>query len=115
MHGLIIKKHWLDLIFSGEKTWEIRGHDCKRRDKIAFIESGTKTVVGTCEIVESFRTNPQHLEQNQHRTCITDQERDWLFAYRRPHAWVLSNAKRIEPVPYDHPKGAVIWVRDVLK
>lgn len=30
MDGLIIKKEWLDLILSGKKTLEIRGHDTKK-------------------------------------------------------------------------------------
>ncbi|WP_406717852.1 hypothetical protein [Vibrio parahaemolyticus] len=24
--------------------------------------------------------------------------------------WVLNETKRIEPIPYTHPRGAVIWV-----
>ena len=31
MHGLIIKKKWLDLIISGKKTLEIRGSDTKHQ------------------------------------------------------------------------------------
>lgn len=40
MDGLIIKKQWLDLILSGEKTLEIRGHDTKKlNEPIYLLES----------------------------------------------------------------------------
>ena len=45
MDGLIIKKKWLDLIVSGEKTIEIRGSDTKKIDqKIYLLESNTGRV-----------------------------------------------------------------------
>ena len=50
MKALLIKKKWLDLILSGEKTWELRGSNTARRGEIALIESGTGTIVGTCVV-----------------------------------------------------------------
>lgn len=42
MDGLIIKKEWLDLILSGEKTLEIRGHDTRKlNEPIYLLESGS--------------------------------------------------------------------------
>ena len=35
--------------------------------------------------------------------------------YKRPHAWVLRNVKLTEEEwKYEHPKGAIIWVKDVM-
>ena len=35
-------------------------------------------------------------------------------SYKNPHAWVLADVKPVEDVwYYDHPNGAVIWVKDV--
>ena len=34
--------------------------------------------------------------------------------YKNPHAWVLADVEPVEDVwYYDHPNGAVIWVKDV--
>ena len=34
--------------------------------------------------------------------------------YKNPHAWKLADVKPVEDVwYYDHPNGAVIWVKDV--
>ena len=52
MKGLIIKERWLDEIFAGRKTWELRGSRTSARGKIGLIESGSGTVVGTCELVD---------------------------------------------------------------
>jgi hypothetical protein len=110
LHGLLIRKPHLDRILAGEKTWEIRGSATSRRGPIALIQSGSGTVVGTCELVDCV--GPLTLEQlnaNSARAGLGQVSR--LF-YRRTFAWVLRGARRLaEPVPYVHPAGAVIWVR----
>jgi len=100
---LIIKKKWIDLILSGEKTWEIRGHNTTVRGEIGLIESGSGLVVGECRLIDGSKEC-----FNRHRV------ENWkeVVKYKDPHAWVLKNAKRYKkPCPYVHPKGAVIWVR----
>lgn len=115
MDGLIIKKHWLDLILSGKKTWEIRGSDTKKRGRIALIESGSGHVVGTCKLVDSYPVTLDDMEANQDKHCIepTLITITHHLKYKYPNAWVLENAKRIDPVKYNHPQGAVIWVKNV--
>ncbi len=113
MDGLIIKKRHLDQILTGQKTWEIRGSNTKKRDTIALIEAGTGFIVGTCNIVDSKPLTDDDIEQNgdKHQLSKTDL---FFFQYKNPHAWKLKNAKRITPVKYNHPKGAQIWVKNVL-
>lgn len=121
--ALIIKKHWLDLILSGKKTWEIRGNNTKIRGRIGLVESGSGLVVGECDLTSSFylrstRLNPIfHKEGFKGLTIlhgINVEDWDATVKYKNPHAWVLENAKRHKsPCPYVHPKGAVIWVRNL--
>lgn len=108
MKALIVKKQWLDLILSGKKIWEVRGTNTKVRGKILLIQSGTKTVVGECQIVDSIKLNSQLISQNIIKHQIQNTSN---IAYATPHAWVIKNAVRYKvPAPYNHPKGAIIWV-----
>ena len=53
MYGLIIKKKWLDLIMSGQKTLEIRGSRTSHAgEEIALLESGSQKIRGFCTIKE---------------------------------------------------------------
>jgi hypothetical protein len=109
--ALVVRKPWIDLILAGEKTWEIRGSNTAVRGRVGLIESGTGTVVGECDIVASIPQNTPSLIRHclKHRISRGD---CYNVRYASPHAWVLENAVRYEtPVPYDHPQGAVIWVK----
>ncbi len=109
IHGLIIKKEFLDMILSGQKTWEIRGSATSRRGPIALIQSQSGLVVGTCEVVgvEGPLTLAT-LKANHRKTGF----RPTSLYYRKTYAWVLRNARRLpQPIPYRHPAGAVIWVK----
>lgn len=116
MDGLIIKKHWLDLILSGKKTWEIRGSNTKKRGEIALIESGSGQVVGVCSLVDSHPVTLDDMERNIDKHQI---EPDLVtithhLQYKYPHAWVLDDVWEIVPKKYNHPQGAVIWVKNAL-
>lgn len=115
MNGLVIKKKWLDLILSGEKTWEIRGSKTKVRGRIALIESGSGMVVGEAHLVEvlgPLTTRAMLNSVTKHQVPAATIRRG--LRYKTPHAWVMTKAKRYrKPKPYDHPPGAVIWVKDV--
>ena len=89
--GLVVRRPWVDLIVDGVKTWELRGSATRIRGAIALIEAGTGTIVGTARLVG--------VEEGD-------------LPYAQTYAWVLRGARRLpSPVPYDHPSGAVIWVR----
>lgn len=111
MKGLIIKKQYLDLILSGEKTWEMRSTQTKIRGRIALIESGSGMIMGEVDLVDSFEPSAgscdRQLTRKQH--CLERHERHLMDKWK--YAWVLKGAVRYaEPKPYQHPQGAVIWV-----
>jgi hypothetical protein len=108
-HGLLILRDPLNKILAGTKTWEIRGKATARRGPIALIESKSGTVVGTCDVVDVVGPlSLRELRQNARRTGF----RPTTLPYRTTYAWVVEEAARLRaPVPYQHPAGAVIWVK----
>ena len=52
------------------------------------------------------------LELNIDKHQIPEDELANIIAsYPKPHAWVLKDVRRLhEPIPYEHPRGAVRWV-----
>lgn len=109
MDALIIKKHWIDLILTGEKVWEIRGCATKKRGIIELIQSKSGLVVGKCELVDCIKLDLNHYKNSKDKHCIDNVDK---LPYKITYAWILSNAVRYEkPRPYKHPYGAVIWVK----
>ena len=115
MDGLIIKKQWLDLILSGEKTLEIRGHDTKKlNEPIYLLESGSHRVKAECVIESTYPISCSDWSEERENHCVDIACCALKKRYKTPYAWVLSNVKPIEDIwHYDHPKGAVIWVKNV--
>lgn len=130
MDILIVKPKWAELILSGQKIWEIRGSNTSKRGIIGIAESGTGKVFGEVELINSRRMTHGDYVSGKHRHCLeyfrtsvpdTVQMEiiasyiDWenlRNIYQTPYIWELRNAKRYdEPKPYNHPKGAVIWVK----
>jgi len=111
--GLIIKKKWLDLILDGHKTIEVRGHNTHKRGLIALIESGTGLIKGEVEIFNSVPFDG-FLKSLYKEHWLTDHQIENL-TYKKPYSWWLEYPYRYkEPIPYKHPQGAVIWVKDVF-
>jgi len=104
--GLVIKNEWIDQIFDDGKTFEMRSRPTKIRGKIELIESGSGLIVGEAQLIECFKI--KHDDKSlvsYHKVRDTELLKKWCWA------WVLKGAKRyVDPVPYDHPQGAVIWV-----
>lgn len=108
MQGLIVKEYWLKKILSGEKPWEIRSTNTKKRGKIALIQSGTSKIFAYANLVDSFPVTREDLERNKDKHCIEDLS---IISYKKPHAWVLNDIEVLDtPIPYKHKQGAVIWV-----
>jgi hypothetical protein len=106
--ALIIKKQWLDRIFDNGKTWEMRSYPTGIRGRICLIESGTGLIVG--EAVLEGCEKPTYKDIFKHNK--KHQIEDIRLFKRWPFAWILKDAKRYDkPKPYDHPQGAVIWVK----
>lgn len=114
--GLIIKKKWLDLILSGKKTLEIRSSSTKKtKIPIYLLESGSKRVRGTCIIQSAYPISCSDWSEEQANHCVDLSYKELKERYKNPHAWVLADVKPVEDVwYYNHPSGAVIWVKDVL-
>ncbi|MAY42401.1 MULTISPECIES: ASCH domain-containing protein [unclassified Neptuniibacter] len=107
--ALVVRKPWIDLILNGQKSWEMRSRSTSVRGQIGLIEQGSGLIVGECcldGVGESIKNFNIGYGYQLHK--IGDLE--LLDKWHVP--WVLSGARRYEkPVPYKHPKGAVVWVR----
>lgn len=111
MDGLLIREPWIDYIFQGKKTWEIRGSNTKKRGKIALIKSGTGLIYGTVDLVDSILLSHKEYREGTEKHAIP--YADTRFRpYKKTYAWVFENPVLFEkPQPYHHPSGAVIWVK----
>jgi len=101
--GLVILPEPLRKILDGWKTWEIRSSATKIRGPIALIESGSGSVVGTCELIDSV--GPLTRAQ-----CLANARRAGNFTpHAGSHAWVLRNARRlripVQPSPTARSSG----------
>lgn len=110
-HGLLVRQPWADLIVQGKKTWEIRGRSTSIRGRIAVIAAGTGTIVGLCDLLEVVGP----LSLSRYRAagdlhCIPSDRLDAL-PYVHTYAWRVGNAVAVPALKYNHPPGAVIWVR----
>lgn len=112
MKALIIRSPWIDLILSGQKTWEMRKQATHVRGPIALIQAGSGLVVGTAELADSLPPlTPAQMRAHQAQHGIPATQLDEVQALGWVTPWVLRNVRRLpDPVPYAHPKGAVIWV-----
>ena len=112
--GLVVRDPWAGLILDGLKSWEIRGQSTRVRGRIAIIRSGTKRIWGYCNLVgvEGPLTLRDLMDScHRHRVPIEEIKTEGP-PYPRTFAWVLESPQRLEhPIPYEHPKGAIIWVR----
>ena len=115
MRAILIKdKTTLDNILGGKKTWEIRGSATKIQERIGLIQSGSRRIVGICDLVgcEGPLTMAAMIANvRKHRP----REKTWRkggLPYPKTYAWVLKSARRLaKPIPYKHPAGAIIWVK----
>lgn len=106
--GLIIRKYWLDKIFDEGKTWEMRSSRTRVRGKIGLIEASSGLIVGEANLIgcSDIPIKPNNEYYDKHKVEDTELLKIWKYA------WIIEDAKRYpNPIPYQHPKGAVIWVR----
>jgi len=112
MRGLIIAEPWIDLILSGQKTWELRTRNARLREKIALIRKGSGRIVGTAQLadVKGPMTSDQ-LQKYKEKHCVPEgQLSQYVGTGGSAYAKVLEDVSRFEEgVPYRHPSGAVTW------
>lgn len=110
-HGLVIDRPWIGKILRGEKIWEMRGTNVKRRGPFALIQKGTGTVIGVARLVDvQGPFTPDQLQLHESKHCVqSDLYRQPDYKWNR--AWVLADIAALEsPVSYRHKNGAVTWV-----
>lgn len=106
--ALIVKKEWLDKIFDEGKVWEMRTTRTTIRGKIGLIESGSGMIVGEVELIGC---SPKPIPPDR-SLIVYHKVEDMELIKKWKYAWYLNKAKRYDkPIPYAHPKGAVIWVK----
>ena len=111
LRALLIRRPYIDKILDGKKTWEIRGAKTNIRGTIALIASGSGTVIGVCELVDSVGPlTANSFRKNAAKAGMRPSEAT-LGRYRQTYAWMLAKPRYLKkPLPYGHPSGAVIWV-----
>lgn len=110
--------------FSQHKSWEIRRTATKYRGKLYLLESGSQCIVGECELTNCITLSPNIWYENFDKHQITFPSTNNTMCcpydiitkrYPKPHAWVFDHIIEYnQKIPYEHPKGAVIWVKDVI-
>ena len=116
MDGLIVKPKWGNLILSGQKPWEIRGSNTHHRGKHYLIFSGTNMVYGEFNLIDSSPLTEEEFINNfqKHRLPDDFSYRDLLTRYKSPYKWMIEDTILYpSPIPYIHPQGAVIWVKNI--
>lgn len=108
--ALIIQKPWIDMILSGEKVWEMRSRPTKICEKIGLIEQGSGLIVGECWLTGSLPEIESEVAAMVTKGLHRVEDIKLLKKWKYP--WQISEAKRFDcPIHYDHPQGAVIWVK----
>ncbi len=113
MRGLVIREPWAGLILDGHKTWEMRSHGTAVTGMIAIIPKGSRVVAGVVDLVGTRAAlSADELAGTVARHGIPPEAQDEAVAGGWLVPWELARPRRLAaPVPYDHPSGAVIWVR----
>ncbi|WP_210213603.1 DUF4357 domain-containing protein [Mesorhizobium sp. M2A.F.Ca.ET.039.01.1.1] len=110
--GLIINEPCISLVLNGQKIWEMRKTQTSIRGPIALIRKGSGLIVGVVDIVDCLPTLDESeyaRHENSHHIPPSRQLRARLDGWSVP--WVFTNVRQLlQPVPYRHPNGAVIWV-----
>jgi hypothetical protein len=112
LSALIIREDPIRKILAGEKTWEMRSKDVKKRGTIALIKKGSGQVVGIADLVNVIGplSDDDMLDSiDKHQINIDRLYTGEVAKWRT--AWVLDNVRPLRnPVSYKHPNGAVTWV-----
>lgn len=110
--GLIIDGRWIDCLLSGQKTWEMRSKNTKYRGWVGLIRKGSGCVYGIARL--SDVGVPLSLDKmidtfDKHRISEEEIRSEDFKKWTTP--WKLTDIQKLrEPVSYDHPNGAVVWV-----
>lgn len=112
LSGLVIRREPLQRILRGEKTWEMRSKQVHKRGPIALIEKGSGLVVGVANLVDcKGPLNDEEMLANQDKHRIEPERLHAGEVAKWRTAWLLEGVQPLpNPIPYQHPSGAVTWV-----
>src|SRR4051794_6850990 len=106
--GLVIREPWIDLILSGEKTWEMRSQRPAYRGWIGLIRKGSGCVSGVARLSDvGQQLSPDEMiaTQGKHRIPHAMIRSGEVAKWNIP--WKLTDVRVLRtPVPYRHPNGA---------
>jgi hypothetical protein len=110
--GLFIKGPWIDLILEGKKTWELRSTRTAKRERIALIESGSRLIKGTCEIVGvRGALQKSTLLKNLDKHQVPRKEIEEGLRRKSVFAWVIANPKWLhDPPAVPNLCGPIVWI-----
>jgi len=111
--ALLIAEPWIDLILRGEKDWEMRGRRTRQRGWFGLIRAGSGRIEGAARLIDvgdKLDRAGMLRTQARHRIPAEMIESGAVDRWSRP--WILADVVRFAtPIPYEHPYGAVTWVR----
>jgi hypothetical protein len=111
LSAIPIKEPWIDMILSGEKTWEIRSKFTKKIGPVALIRSGSGTVVAVAKLSDVIELTQSIARKNVRLMGVSRLSEDEALNCDGAYAWVLEDVIKFKtPVPYKHAPGAVTWV-----
>lgn len=107
--ALIVQPYWLNKIYDDNKLLELRSSKTSVRGPIGLIAAGSGVISGTTSIIGCRdRLTPLSARDTFSLHQVSDP--DLLSKWNVP--WELDGSKRlVDPLPYKHPRGAVIWVK----
>jgi hypothetical protein len=113
VRALVVAEPWIGMILAGRKTWEMRSRATKIRETVGLIRKGSGTVVGVVRLVGcGAPLDMRALMVNADRHCIPANKLADAICAGWVVPWHLEDARLLQtPIHYDHPNGAVGWVK----
>ena len=110
---LLIRQPWLELILSGEKTWEVRSMPTNIRHRILLAEPGTGMCSGQAIIDDVIKIQRADFASYANLHQVRSPEGYAIIdKYVSIYAWQLRDVTRLSVQrPFKHPLGAITWVR----
>ena len=96
MRCLKINDKWIDLILSGNKTWEIRARNTLIRERIALGNTKTKRIVGYATLVDSVEMTIKQLKKRGDKHQANDFLDEYAKGKKTLFAWILEDVQ-VEP------------------
>lgn len=114
MRGLIIGPYWMCKILGGEKSIEVRGcrHHFVGKRVLLLVKGGW--CIGSATLGKCFEFNSVSWQELRSEHCLNWSYYKLTMKYKHPYGWKLLNVRRYKPYRYKHPRGATVWVKDVI-